>query len=563
MKQFFFLCSFLSMSCFAVAQPCIAPTVTVLERDVCQDENINFTFTGIAPFYLDYSFNGTRQTIRVAGMTHTRKATKEGKNILIVHGVTDGRGCSYTEDKDGVEIGGLIYAKYNVDAPGTFVRNPEDAGMLYQWNSTVGWSSSNPLVSTDGSEWNSDWDGNNAATWEDANNICPEGWRIPTMAELERLYSYHLCLRNGYDYGETINGKHGHIWGEGNNAIFLPDCRFRYDESGTGVFPGVNQYYQTNYWSKNRNMGFFYVQSDGVQNDIIKVNTASAVRCVKSIIKEPERTYTITVHPKKGRSETVTICSGESYLFNGKYYNTTGEYTAALKNSFGCDSTVTLKLKVNSEYNIQENIEICDNKLPFTFRDTTFKVGTQSGKFVFKRKTKHGCDSTVTLNLTVNEAFYVADSIAIREHELPFTFRGITFDEETQSGEYVFNSPTAQGCDSIIALKLKVYESIYLPAAFSPTNAAASVREFRPVSYDLEYLHFWIYDKWGNLLWYSDELQEGIFTGAWNGTYDGRLMKSDVYSWKIEAKFLNGVVWRGQRSSFGGYSKFGSVMLIR
>lgn len=33
---------------------------------------------------------------------------------------------------EGVEINGLIWATRNVDAPGTFAKNPEDYGMYYQ-----------------------------------------------------------------------------------------------------------------------------------------------------------------------------------------------------------------------------------------------------------------------------------------------------------------------------------------------------------------------------------------------------------------------------------------------
>jgi uncharacterized protein (TIGR02145 family) len=90
-----------------------------------------------------------------------------------------------TIDK-GIEINGLIWATRNVGAPGTFVENPEDYGMLYQWNRAVGWSSTEPLVNhlgnTGSASWNPtspDW----APTWEESNNVCPTGWRVPTSLE--------------------------------------------------------------------------------------------------------------------------------------------------------------------------------------------------------------------------------------------------------------------------------------------------------------------------------------------------------------------------------------------
>ncbi|MDR1808976.1 MAG: hypothetical protein LBR34_01040, partial [Prevotella sp.] len=51
---------------------------------------------------------------------------------------------------DGVVINGVCWATRNVDAPGTFAETPESAGMFYQWNRSLGWSSSNPLVNSNG-----------------------------------------------------------------------------------------------------------------------------------------------------------------------------------------------------------------------------------------------------------------------------------------------------------------------------------------------------------------------------------------------------------------------------
>ena len=48
---------------------------------------------------------------------------------------------------EGVLINGVRWATSNVDMPGTFAANPEDAGLFYQWGSNVGWSSTDPCVS--------------------------------------------------------------------------------------------------------------------------------------------------------------------------------------------------------------------------------------------------------------------------------------------------------------------------------------------------------------------------------------------------------------------------------
>ena len=51
------------------------------------------------------------------------------------------------EPTDGMLINGVVWAEYNVDAPGTFVTEREHYGMFYQWNRRIGWSTSNPITS--------------------------------------------------------------------------------------------------------------------------------------------------------------------------------------------------------------------------------------------------------------------------------------------------------------------------------------------------------------------------------------------------------------------------------
>jgi hypothetical protein len=105
--------------------------------------------------------------------------------------------------------------------------------------------------------------------------------------------------------------------------------------------------------------------------------------------------------------------------------------------------------------------------------------------------------------------------------------------------------------------------SLYVPTAFSPTNPAHAVRTFQPKGFNLQTCEISVYDKWGNLLWYSNEVKDGMFVGYWDGCYDGKPMQSDVYIWKMEATFLDGQVWQGFDAGNGKKVKYGSVSLVR
>ena len=58
-------------------------------------------------------------------------------------------------------------------------------------------------------------------------------------------------------------------------------------------------------------------------------------------------TLNLTVNQPSSSSISQTICSPNTYSFNGQSYSTTGTYTATLTNAAGCDSVVTLNLTVN------------------------------------------------------------------------------------------------------------------------------------------------------------------------------------------------------------------------
>ena len=147
------------------------------------------------------------------------------------------------ENKDvpekGVLINGIRWATRNVDKPGAFTKNPEDAGMFYQLGRKVGWSSTDPLVNSDGG---TTWDdsiplGN---TWNQKNDPCPCGWRVPTIEELRSL------VASGSYWGE-LNGVPGRFFGSGEDAIFLPATGGRYYSTGALCDVGSAGYY----WSSS------------------------------------------------------------------------------------------------------------------------------------------------------------------------------------------------------------------------------------------------------------------------------------------------------------------------
>ncbi len=101
-------------------------------------------------------------------------------------------------------------------------------------------------------------------------------------------------------------------------------------------------------------------------------------------------------------SETISasICDGQLYTLNGQTYTTAGIYYDTLTNAAGCDSVITLILTVNPTFNLTIDTTILQGE-SIIFNNTTY---TESGTYTTNLTTVNGCDSTVTLNLTVSGA---------------------------------------------------------------------------------------------------------------------------------------------------------------
>jgi gliding motility-associated-like protein len=100
----------------------------------------------------------------------------------------------------------------------------------------------------------------------------------------------------------------------------------------------------------------------------------------------------------------------------------------------------------------------------------------------------------------------------------------------------VLEVKNAWGClDTIIkAIHINPDFALYVPNVFTP-NEDDKNEVFRPVMRAVKAYHISVFDRWGELLFQTNDINSG-----WDGTYKGEPCKSDVYAWKITISGING-----------------------
>ena len=176
---------------------------------------------------------------------------------------------------EGVIINGVKWATRNVDKPGTFTANPEDPGMFYEWDSKVGWSRSEPLTPSDGtSTWNDYY--SRREKWEEYNDPCPPGWRMPNLGELETL------VASG-SVGKTVNHRDGFLFGSGSNTVFFPATGYRDESDGTLNYEDTSGFYWSSTVDSNINYAYsmpFTIGYAPSVNNYSRTGYGYACRCV-------------------------------------------------------------------------------------------------------------------------------------------------------------------------------------------------------------------------------------------------------------------------------------------
>lgn len=157
----------------------------------------------------------------------------------------------------------------------------------------------------------------------------------------------------------------------------------------------------------------------------------------------------LTVYPTAASEFDYTMCEGDSMTIDSiSWYKTAGDYAATLKTIHGCDSVVTVHLTVKPLYRDTTKGAICQGEV-FMWKGKPYNIqGTYYD--TLPALTDVECDSIQVLQLTVHPTFKETLQMAICPGEL-YYWRGNNYNKE---GIYYDSLQTINGCDSIYELQL-------------------------------------------------------------------------------------------------------------
>jgi len=163
-------------------------------------------------------------------------------------------------------------------------------------------------------------------------------------------------------------------------------------------------------------------------------------------------TLDLTINNAVSGTDQVVACDTYTWIDGNTYSSSTTSPQVTLTAANGCDSIVSLNLTINNAVNGTDQVVACDT---YTWIDgNTYLASTASPQVTLTAA--NGCDSVVTLDLTINNAVTGTDQVVACDN---YTWiNGITYTASTSTPQVTFTA--ANGCDSIVTLDLTINNAV-------------------------------------------------------------------------------------------------------
>ena len=216
------------------------------------------------------------------------------------------------------------------------------------------------------------------------------------------------------------------------------------------------------------------------------------------------------------------ICRGEIYNDFGFSVDAPGFHTRQYHTIYGCDSIVTLNLSVTDKITDTIKAVICEGE---TYAENNFNA-SQTGEYVRELQTMYGCDSIIVLSLNVAPVYQDTIYKIIKDGEV-YDKNGFF---ETEQGIYAQYLSTEYGCDSIVVLSLEVDRDakVFIPNAFTPTDRFNRLFTIYSENETVVIDEVKILNRYGGIVFETTKPDE-----FWDGKYKGEYVQQGTYIYMV------------------------------
>ena len=149
-------------------------------------------------------------------------------------------------------------------------------------------------------------------------------------------------------------------------------------------------------------------------------------------------------------SDSIVACNSHTWINGATYTSNNTSATKTLSTARGCDSVVTLNLTINQAYFTQASATICDNENYTTAGNQTVSV---AGVYLDTLSSVLTCDSVIETTINANPSYFTQVSATICDNENYTTAGNQTV---SVAGVYLDTFSSVLACDSVIETTLNV-----------------------------------------------------------------------------------------------------------
>ena len=212
------------------------------------------------------------------------------------------------------------------------------------------------------------------------------------------------------------------------------------------------------------------------------------------------------------------ICFGDTaeiYATEGLYYfwypnNNLSHYDSSWTYAFPIQNT-DFKVIIENLFGCKDTLEIFIEVSPIPIANAGFDFWMQYGDPI----NLNGI--TNTNNFYWESSSWLSCSFCLNPQINP-----------SEKTEYIFYVSDSIGCRNSDTVEVNIKGSIFVPNTFTPNNDGLN-DVFEIVGDNIKSFELWIYNKWGEEIYYSSEI-----LNYWDGKYKGKKCKIDSYIWVIE-----------------------------